>query len=127
MGRVTSVRLQRRRVGGYDMQAESLAINGLPCIFVGRPTKFRSPFKLETFGLDLSLKLYCNAIHDLWEPLLLHGRSKDLFDIAHAGHQEFTHRFNVYAVDAIRDELSGNNLSCFAVRLTPVTQTYFLS
>jgi Domain of unknown function (DUF4326) len=95
------------------MQVQSLAINGLPCIFVGRPTRFGNPFRLETFGLDLSLKLYCNAIHDLWEPLLLHGRSKELFEIADAGHQEFTGRFDVHAVDAIRDELSGNNLSCF--------------
>jgi hypothetical protein len=30
--------------------AESLAANGLPCIFVGRPTDFGNPYKLELFG-----------------------------------------------------------------------------
>lgn len=36
----TPVRIQRRRTRGYDMQAESRAINGLPAVYVGRPTVF---------------------------------------------------------------------------------------
>ena len=34
------IRIQRRRTKGYDMQAESLATNGLSAVYVGRPTKW---------------------------------------------------------------------------------------
>lgn len=38
------VRIQRRRTKGYDMQAESRAMNGLECVYVGRGTKWGNPF-----------------------------------------------------------------------------------
>lgn len=38
------VRLQRKRTKGFDMQAESRAVNGLECVYVGRPTKWGNPF-----------------------------------------------------------------------------------
>jgi len=38
------VRMQRRRTRGYDMQAESRAVNGLPALYVGRPGRFGNPF-----------------------------------------------------------------------------------
>ena len=60
---VRPVRIQRKRTAGYDMQAVSMATNGLPCIFVGRPTQFGNPYKLELFGLDLSLRLYLKTVH----------------------------------------------------------------
>ena len=34
------VRIQRKRVAGYRMQEVSLALNGLPAVYVGRPTVF---------------------------------------------------------------------------------------
>lgn len=34
------IRIQRKRTKGYDMQAESRAINGLECVYVGRPSVF---------------------------------------------------------------------------------------
>jgi hypothetical protein len=110
---MTPIRIRRQRARGYDMQAESRAANGLPCIFVGRPTKIGNPFKLETFGRDLSLELYRNTIHGIWHPGVLNGQSKELRDLAHAAFEEFTDRFDVLAIDAIRDELRGYNLSCF--------------
>jgi len=36
------VRVQRKRTRGYNMQAASP--NGLPVVYVGRPTKFGNPF-----------------------------------------------------------------------------------
>jgi len=50
---IKPVRIQRKRTAGYNMQAVSMAPNGLPCIFVGRPTHFGNPYKLEFFGLQL--------------------------------------------------------------------------
>lgn len=37
-------RIQRKRTKGYDMQAESLALNGLPAVYVGRPSRWGNPF-----------------------------------------------------------------------------------
>jgi len=42
----TPVRIQRKRTKGYDMQAESRAINGLECVYVGRGTPYGNPFKV---------------------------------------------------------------------------------
>lgn len=39
-------RIQRKRTKGYDMQAESMALNGLPCVSVCRPGKWGNPFRV---------------------------------------------------------------------------------
>lgn len=39
-------RLQRRRTPGYNMQAESLTLNGLECVSVTRPGKWGNPHKV---------------------------------------------------------------------------------
>lgn len=44
--------IQRKRVRGYDMQAESRKLNGLPAISVCRPGKYSNPFKLIKLGRD---------------------------------------------------------------------------
>lgn len=41
------VRIQRKRTKGYDMQAESRAINGLECVYVGRGTPYGNPWIVE--------------------------------------------------------------------------------
>lgn len=40
------IRIQRKRTKGYDMQADSRAINGLECVYVGRGTPYGNPFKV---------------------------------------------------------------------------------
>lgn len=40
------VRLQLSRRKGYDLQAESLAVNGLPAVSVARPHRFGNPFRI---------------------------------------------------------------------------------
>lgn len=40
----TPVRIQRKRTKGFDLQAASRAVNGLECVYVGRPTKWGNPF-----------------------------------------------------------------------------------
>lgn len=40
----TPTRLQRRRTPGYNMQAESIAHNGLECVSVTRPGKWGNMF-----------------------------------------------------------------------------------
>jgi hypothetical protein len=41
------VRLQLRRSRGFDLQAESRALNGLPAVVVARPSPFGNPFTFE--------------------------------------------------------------------------------
>ena len=40
------IRFQRKRVKGFNMQAASLAANGLPCVIVSRPGKWGNPYKV---------------------------------------------------------------------------------
>ena len=40
------VRIQRKRTKGYNMQVESMALNGFPVVYVGRPTKWGNPYKV---------------------------------------------------------------------------------
>lgn len=42
------VRIQRKRVAGFDLQAESVALNGLPAAVVTRPGKWGNPFNLKS-------------------------------------------------------------------------------
>lgn len=39
------VRIQRRRAKGFDLQSTSMSQNGLPCVYVGRPTQWGNPYK----------------------------------------------------------------------------------
>jgi hypothetical protein len=38
-------RIQRKRVRGFSLQRVSLQLNRLPCVYVGRPTKYGNPYK----------------------------------------------------------------------------------
>lgn len=40
------VRLRLSRAKGFDLQAHSLAINGLPAVNVARPSKWGNPYKV---------------------------------------------------------------------------------
>lgn len=110
---VQPIRIRRQRARGYDMQADSRAANGLPCVFVGRPTKFGNPYKLEDFGREVSLELYRNSIHGIWHPSDIYPRSRRLREMAQAAHKEFISHFEGMPILTIRDELRGCNLSCY--------------
>jgi hypothetical protein len=43
----TPQRIQLSRRKGFDLQAASLALNGLPAVVVARPSKFGNPFRLD--------------------------------------------------------------------------------
>lgn len=44
------VRLQLSRRKGFDLQAQSRAINGLPAVNVARPSKWGNPYQAGTDG-----------------------------------------------------------------------------
>jgi len=41
---IKPVRIQRKRTKGYNMQEHSKSINGLECVYVGRPSMYGNPF-----------------------------------------------------------------------------------
>lgn len=43
---MTPVRLQLSRANGFNLQAASMAINGLPAVSVARPSKWGNPFAM---------------------------------------------------------------------------------
>ena len=43
-------RIQLRRAKGFNRQAVSLALNGLPCVSVARPGRWGNPFKVGVDG-----------------------------------------------------------------------------
>ena len=58
------MRIRRKRTKGYDMQAESLALNGLPAVYVGRPSKWQNLFRV---GEDGSAKVCVKKYRQMLE------------------------------------------------------------
>ena len=98
------IRLQRSRLRGFNLQALSLATNGLPAVNVARPGKWGNPFVVrpaEPVGyfvcrgkVDISVKTAEDAVARFEEFIAAKGTKSD----------------------ALRDSLSelrGKNLACF--------------
>lgn len=83
------VRLQLSRRKGFDLQAHSLAVNGLPAVNVARPTKWGNPFQAGMDGQGDRRYLV-----DLFRAYVSRPEQADL-------------------VAAIRRELTGKNLACW--------------
>ena len=43
-------RIQRKRAKGFNLQQESMALNGLPAVSVTRPGKWGNPYTVSTDG-----------------------------------------------------------------------------
>ncbi|MDB5562052.1 MAG: hypothetical protein JWN11_1470 [Hyphomicrobiales bacterium] len=103
---VTPVRLRLQRSKGFDLQAMSQAINGLPATRVTRPSKWGNPFLIvdisERFGLDEHLA-HDRAV-EFYEQWLLGTLDPSLSP----GYGPPTHK-------SIVAELAGNNLACWCL------------
>jgi hypothetical protein len=85
MNDIKPIRIQRKRTKGFKLQDASP--NGLPVIYVGRPTKWGNPYKLsDGITLSDSIKLY-----EIWIT---------------ANITILPSKYNI-------SELTGHNLSCF--------------
>lgn len=66
------IRLQLSRRKGFDLQALSIAANGLPAVNVARPSKWGNPFTIEQCreagfrGDDAAIALRCVAAFRVW-------------------------------------------------------------
>ena|SRR3972149_10465621 len=102
------VRLQRKRTMGYKMTSP----NGLPVVYVGRPTKWGNPFKLTSDGFILYYKTG-KIIGDPW----CYWSAKMGFsinDIVELYEQWITNKLPKWLPE-IPDisELKGKNLACW--------------
>ena len=97
----TPIRLRLSRAKGFDLQAHSLATNGLPAVNVGRPSRWGNPFIVGKDGtraecVSLYVKLTCMS-------LLCLSRLDNL------SQQEAA----LATVRKHRKELRGHNLACW--------------
>ena len=94
------VRLQLRRARGFNLQATSLATNGLPAVVVARPGPWRNPFVVGKHG-DAA---YCVDLYRaMLAGLMRVGRDPDIEALA----QIRDH------VERHGHELRGHNLACW--------------
>ncbi len=122
---ITPVRIQRRRAKGWRMQDASP--NGLPVVYVGRPTIWGNPFvvgapcgvypegmgwggkaetMIECLSLDESIVFYRNAARGFLMPEMYpFGHDWCKRQKAHFGGQYFS--------DAINHHLRNKNLACW--------------
>ena len=106
----TPVRIQRKRTKGFDLQAASRPVNGLECVYVGRPTMWGNPFHVQDAvdACDCRLRSahvyarqwfveWLNAADDQFAPMREYAGMKGERD----------------AIFARIRELRGKNLACF--------------
>lgn len=107
------IRIQRKRTKGFKLQDTSP--NGLPVVYVGRPTKFGNPFfHAQRFvGLEASLRCYRDAANGIFDPSNLKGMPDGPFYVACEDFKEWIRQFSDGPVDAIKRELRGKNLACW--------------
>lgn len=102
-------RMQLSRKAGFNLQAASRALNGLPAKRITRPGKWGNPFTIEEtavrYGLDAdaaqakAVELCGLWLHGKLDPELTPGDPPSLSDI--------------------RAELAGHNLACWCRPGTP--------
>jgi len=98
-------RIQRKRTKGWKMQAESIALNGLPAISVTRPGRWGNPFKVGDphpgHGWPISKK---EAV-ELFE--------ETLFKYRHQGGTMTEFLRDEITMEEILNDLAGKNLACW--------------
>lgn len=94
------VRIQRSR------KHKQVSPNGLPIVYVGRPTKWGNPFKVT------GQKGHWFVLNDLNEPVVTFDEKKDAIYFAVDNYREnILHEQSLGLVNL--NELKGKNLSCW--------------
>jgi hypothetical protein len=91
----TPVRIQRTRSKGFNLQAVSLALNGLPARYVGRGTLWGNPHIVGSFDPSHGHITQEMAVS-------LYGQTLDLIALEHG-----------MTIEKFLEPLRGFNLACF--------------
>lgn len=88
---IIPLRLQRSRRKGSRL----VSPNGLPILCMGRPSIWGNPFRADEFEIDieLSLKLYRQAVEGGWSPNLVVHLSDDQCSRVYAAHRAWIKKF----------------------------------
>jgi hypothetical protein len=95
------------------MQVESRQVNGLDCVAVTRPGKWGNPYDITICSRPLALAVFRNTALGMWDPNMLEGQPKTVFDAMYVAHKEWLQRLGGHPLEIIRKELRGHNLSCY--------------
>src|ERR1700692_4227498 len=99
------IRIQRLRSKDWKMPENTR--------YVGRPTVFGNPYKVDVFGRDLCLALFTETVRGFWIPNIVKDLSDDMVDIAYDLHHTWLARMGHHPEDTIRYELRGKDLACW--------------
>lgn len=102
----TPTRLQRRRTPGYNMQAESLALNGLECVSVTRPGKWGNPFLIEAHKGDVEREW---AGYGVYNPATIQSECAKRAVAQYRRWLKNEILYNALSLESLR----GKNLACF--------------
>lgn len=112
------VRIQRKRAKGFDLKKESRRVNGLECVYVGRPTMWGNPFKLGDEGIHHPSQVV-DAYRDIVENLMADWDRHLAY--VKAGQQKrvpfhnFCHAYKGHGAPRLDQihRLRGKNLACW--------------
>lgn len=104
-------RIQRKRTKGWKMPEGAMCVT--------RPGRFGNPFTVDMFGIDLSLKLFANSVHGIWDPYILRHQDDIQFLWAYAAHKRFMQRLGNHPTENIRYYLRGKDLACWCAEGQP--------
>lgn len=102
----TPVRIQRKRSKGFDLfEANRAAGNGLPVIYVGRPSKFCNPVSIEKAGGEREAVRVFRRLLSMSQSALVAAASDPIFGLVACAWQ-------VRLKKSLR-ELQGHNVACW--------------
>lgn len=107
---VRPVRLQLSRGKGFNLQALSMATNGLPAVNIARPTKWGNPFRI---GAKVSGK---NGAHAMTRAEAIENYRLAMARMGTSGdreHRDSRAEHQLPDLATIRRELRGKNLACW--------------
>ena len=108
------VRLQFRRVNGFNLQAHSLATNGLPAVLCTRPGRWGNPFVMHHAGSPIAFAMDAKMAVALFKHLV--EKEGGWFPTPLPWPKgkvpaQYT------SVEDVKTELRGKNLACFCAIL----------
>ncbi len=104
-GRMKPVRIQRKRVKGYNMQSESRALNGLPAVSVCRPGRWGNPYKVGALHPKHGKPMTASEAVSLFK--------EGLFKYTHTSGSMHDLHIDLMVIREIKRGLAGKNLACW--------------
>ena len=108
MSEIQPVRIQRSR------QHKQVSPNGLPIVYVGRPSKYGNPFRVEyMYKTDAGIKLYGVKTSDENCVDILINNCRPAYELKRYAMYDAVMCFYLFVKDKPFKQLEGKNLSCW--------------